>query len=136
MATSSKVKFNLETLKKKALESIDERIRLKEVEVESHGDDNALAEVRKTWRAEQERKISDLFRGLGEDGEVDDHTLSQFRIDPIPVIDDYERRRAQSDLQRLKGQRTKIVAKTDSLVPDEEGNLSLTKTQLTEFFGL
>lgn len=135
MATSSKVKFNLETLKAKSLESIDFRIQQAETEVASYEDESALQERIRQWRANQESRISDLFNSLGEGG-IGDHQLSKWRIQPIPEIDRYDRNKAEGTLRRLQSTRSQIVAKADSLVPDDEGNISLTKTQLDEFFGL
>lgn len=135
MATSSKVKFNLETLKEKALESIDFRIGQAETEVASHEDPAALEERINAWRADQEKRVSDLFSRLG-DGRMRDRELAEFRIQPMPETSLRDRNRAESNLQRLQATRSQIVAKADSLVPDAEGNISLTKTQLDEFFGL
>lgn len=136
MATSSKVQFNLETLKAKALESIDHRIAMKRLEVESFEDDAALEQRVAEWRAKQEERISDLFRRLSDEAGIDNHSLAKWKIQPIPEVDRWERERAERDLRSLEAERTRIVAKSESLVPDEAGNVSLTKTQLKEFFGL
>lgn len=135
MATSSKVRFNLATLKQKALESIDQRIARARDEVESHDDPAALERLIDQWRADQEKRVSDLFRALGEGG-IRDRQLAEFKIQPMPELSIRERRQAEYRLRDLEDIRSQIVAKADSLVPDEEGNISLTKTQLDEFFGL
>lgn len=135
MSTSSKVKFNLETLRAKALESIDFRIAAADLNVKSFDDDEALTERIRTWRVRQEERISHLFASLGEGG-VADYTLNKWKIEPMPSVDAYDRRRAEAELQRLQSLRSKITAKAGSLVADEDGNISLTKTQLAEFFGL
>lgn len=135
MATSSKVKFNLETLKKKSLESIDFRISQAEKEVESHEDPAVLEERIVQWRADQEKRISDVFSRLG-DGRLRDRELAEFRVQPMPEVSNRERWRAESRLRELQSTRSQIVAKADSLVGDDQGNISLTKTQLAEFFGL
>jgi hypothetical protein len=135
MATSSKVKFNLETLRRKALESLDVRIAQAQTEVDSYFDDAAMEQRLVEWRSRQERKISVIFSQLGE-GQVDDYRLAQFALDPIPSVDRYARRDAEQRLAHLKGKRSQVVAKAESIVPDEDGSVSLTKTQLTEFFGL
>lgn len=136
MATSSKVQFRLETLKEKALESIDFRIAQQRLLVESFDDDAALEQRIAEWRARQEERISDLFRRLSDDRGLDNHSLSKFKIDPIPEVDRWERQRAERDLASLENKRTQILAKSESLVADEDGNIALTKTQLNEFFGL
>lgn len=135
MATSSKVKFNLETLKVKSLESIDFRIAQAEKEVESHEDPEVLEERVVQWRADQEKRISDVFSRLG-DGRLRDRELAEFRVQPMPEVSNRERWRAESRLRELQSTRSQIVAKAGSLVADSEGNISLTKTQLSEFFGL
>lgn len=135
MATSSKVKFNLETLKVKSLESIDFSIAQAEKEVESHEDPEVLEERVVQWRADQEKRISDVFSRLG-DGRLRDRELAEFRVQPMPEVSNRERWRAESRLRELQSTRSQIVAKADSLVADSEGNISLTKTQLSEFFGL
>lgn len=133
MATSSKVVFKLDVLRQKALESIEHRIAVARLHVESFEDEEALAQRQRDWRAEQERKLSDVFAQLGE---IDDYRLSKFKLDPIPEVDRYERRDAERKLRELEAKRTQIEAKGSALVPDEDGNISLTKTQLSEFFGL
>lgn len=135
MATSSKVQFNLDTLKEKALESIDFRIGQKRIEVEAFGDQSAQDTLVRQWRAKQEERVSDLFRRLGDDG-VSDKELATFKIQPIPEVDNRERSRAVHDLSRLETLRSQIIAKAESLVADEDGNIALTKTQLSEFFAL
>lgn len=136
MATSSKVQFRLETLKEKALESIDFRIAQQRLLVESFDDDAALEQRVTDWRARQEERISDLFRRLSDDSGIDNHSLAKWKIEPIPEVDKWERQRAERDLQGLENKRTQILAKSESLVADEDGNIALTKTQLAEFFGL
>jgi len=135
MATSSKVKFNLKTLKEKALESIDERIGRAQTEVDSFADESAMDAMVASWRADQEKRVSDLFSRLG-DGRLRDRELADFRIQPMPDISNRDRYRAEARLRDLKDTRSEIVAKADSLVADADGNISLTKTQLSEFFGL
>lgn len=138
MATSSKVQFNLETLKQKALESIDFRIAEARLHVDSFDDDEALDARVKTWREEQIGKILTMYsRVIGPESEQpSDHTLAKWKLDPMPEVDKYDRSRAESALRALEAKRSKIVAKSESLVPDDAGNISLTKTQLDEFFGL
>lgn len=135
MATSSKVRFNLDTLRAKALETIDLRIKQAATEVRSYEDDDALAERMVEWRATQERKIAVIFSQLGEGG-VDDYRLAQFALDPVPSVDRWERGDAERNLQRLEVKRSQIVAKADAIQPDADGTISLTKTQLADFFGL
>jgi hypothetical protein len=133
MATSSKVKFRLETLRENALQSLDERIEAARLAVDSYADDTALAEEQRRWRAAQEKKLSDVFRRLEE---IDDYRLSKFTLDPIPTVDRWDVRRAKERLDSLEAKRSRVEAKATALVPDEDGNVSLTKTQLDEFFGL
>ena len=133
MATSSKVQFKLSVLKEKALEAIDFKIAQQEVVVQSFDDDAALETRISEWRARQEERVSDLFRSLADQ---DNHRLAKFEIDPIPTVDRWDRQRAERDLNSLRNKRSDMLAKSESLVPDESGNIALTKTQLSEFFGL
>jgi len=133
VATSSKVQFKLVTLREKALAAIDNEIEQKEQELASLESDEVLAEQLREWRAQQEAKLSELFSQLDS---IDDYRLSRFKLDPIPKVDRYEVDRARTSLERARTKRDRIVAKSDSLVGDEAGNISLTKTQLAEFFGL
>jgi hypothetical protein len=135
MATSSKVLWNLTKLQEEALRSIDERIARKVLEVESYDDDDALRARVAEWRAAQEAHISDMFRRLG-DGGLDDFSLSKFKLDPMPKVDRWDRNKAERELSQLQARRSKIVAKSSSLVTDDDGNIALTKTQLAEFFDL
>ena len=134
MATSSKVVFKLDQLREQAVAAIDDRIAAKVVEVESHHAPAHEAQVRE-WRARQETRISELFRRLGGD-DLPNAELADFRIDRMPNRDGYSRERAERELQSLQARRGKIIAKSAALVPDEDGNIALTKTQLQEFFDL
>lgn len=135
MATSSKVQFKLETLKEKALEAIDFDIAESQRRLETFGDEESFKASLRKWRARQEQRISDIFRQLG-DGGVDDYQLSRFKLDPIPERNTYEEDRERRYLRNLQSVRNQIIAKADSLVPDEHGNVSLTATQLRDYFSL
>lgn len=137
MATSSKVQFKLEKLREEAIQSLEDRIEAAQKAVNEFDDDSMIAAQIRLWREEQEARISDLFRRLGGEEEMSDHELAQFKVHPIPGRPDpYERNNAVRDLRRLESLRSRVVAKANSLVADDEGNISLTKTQLEEFFGL
>lgn len=137
MATSTKVMFKLGTLREKALESIDHRIAVARLEVESFEDDEALEQRRRNWYKECV-EIIDKLHGKLHDPEtgVGNLELSKFRLPEIPDVDKWERRDAERKLRELEAKKTKILAKSEALVGDEDGNISLTKTQLDEFFGL
>jgi hypothetical protein len=127
--------FHLSTLKSNALRSIDERIARAQNEVDAHDDPEAVEALVAQWRADQEKRISDLFSRLG-DGRLRDRELAEFRVAPVPDLNLRDRQRAEARLRDLQDTRSQIVAKADSLVADADGNISLTKTQLAEFFGL
>lgn len=133
MASSSKVQFKLEKLKELAVETIDLRIAQKEDELAQLGSPEDQAERMKAWRAATEAKISNVFRELDT---LSDALLAQFTIDKIPQANRWDTERRQRDLDRLRADRAKMLAKANSLVPDEDGNVALTKTQLKEFFEL
>jgi hypothetical protein len=124
--------WKLETLTEQALAAIDERIAAKVLEVEAYANADISADM-KRWRADQEARVSDLFRQLDT---IDDVELARFRIDKMPNRDEYARDRAERDLKGLQNRRARIVAKAASLVADEDGQIALTKTQLSEFFDL
>jgi uncharacterized coiled-coil protein SlyX len=133
MATSSKVSFKLEKLQERAVKSIDARITSQKERLERLKSDDALVVERAEWRAKQEERLRSLVANLRD---LDDHALAAWKVDDIPTVDRYERTRAERDLQVLEATKSQILAKSDSLVPDADGNISLTKTQLAEFFGL
>lgn len=124
--------WKLETLTEQAVGAIDQRIAEKVVEVETHAKASTSEQVTR-WRADQEARVSDLFRQLDT---IDDVALARFRIDPLPTRDEYAKERAERELKGLQNRRARIVAKAASLVVDEDGNIALTKTQLNEFFDL
>jgi glutamine synthetase adenylyltransferase len=127
------VTWNRDTLKEQALQVIDQQISDKEKELLSYDNAGTHADAVKEWRAKQEARISDIFRQLDT---IDDQTLSLFKLAPMPRPDSYQRERLERELQSLRTKRAKIVAKADSLVVGEAGEIALTKTQLSEFFGL
>jgi len=133
MATSTKVQFNLDILRQKAVESLDHRIALAQTRLASYDDDEAMAQRVREWRQAQEAKLSELVAQLPE---VDDYRLSKFSLDTIPSVEKWERREAENKLSHLQNLRQQVEAKSSALVPDEQGNISLTPTQLSEFFGL
>jgi hypothetical protein len=135
MATSTKVKFNLEVLKKKALESIDFQIAQAKLQLDSYDNEEAFETRIREWRTLQEERVSRLYHSIA-DKEISDQALASWRVEPMPESDQWERSRSASNLRSLTDKRNRIVAKSESLVGDEEGNISLTKTQLQEFFGL
>jgi hypothetical protein len=133
VATSTKVLFKLSSLREKALTAINERIDNAEEELERLNRDDTLAELRRDWRQKQQIRIDDLFSRLDE---ISDEELSRFRLDELPKIDQWEKGKARQRVNGLRATRDQIIAKADSLVSDEDGNIGLTKTQLAEFFGL
>lgn len=136
MATSSKIMFNLETLSAEAIKSINTRIEQAQAKVDSHHDERAFSALVAEWRVRQEEKIRGLLSRL-ESGELTDIQLAKFTIDEIPDSGDkWEQRRDRERVQTLELRRSDIQAKAASLVADENGSISLTKTQLREFFDL
>jgi RNA processing factor Prp31 len=133
VATSTKVLFKLSSLREKALTAINERIDNAEEELERLNRDDTLAELRRDWRQKQQIRIDDLFSRLDE---ISDEELSRFRLDELPKIDQWAKGKARQRVNGLRATRDQIIAKADSLVSDEDGNIGLTKTQLAEFFGL
>lgn len=133
MATSSKVQFRLESLRAKALENIDSKIADTEAKLQKLTDPDDLNRRIQDWREEQEKRVQYLHSLLGS---IDNYELSQFKLDEIPSVNRWTVDSLQRDLRFLKEKRSQILAKSQSVVGDEDGNVSLTKTQLAEFFGL
>lgn len=137
MATSSKVRFDLEKLRMEAMKSLGMRIEHARLEVDSYLDDAALAVRVVEWRERQIQKINAIAAQLSEnESAVDNHRLSRFALDPIPEVDRWDRKKAEDRLHNLLVTASKMDAKAASLKPDEDGSISLTKTQLQEFFGV
>jgi hypothetical protein len=135
MATSSKVRFKYDDLKARAIESIDFTIDEQEHLVRSLSDHEIIRKAVAEWRTAQEDRLSELMHRIAN-GQVDDHELSRFKLDDIPTPDHWEERSALRHLTALRERRTRLVAKMDSLVPEPDGSIALTKTQLRDFFGL
>lgn len=133
MATSSKVQFNLATLSEKAITAIDNRIAQKQAETISMDSPEQKAERLAAWRKAQESKLSHIFAQLDT---IDNLSLSKFKLDALPDQSSWDYSNVRRDLVRLQSDRERIIAKAASLVPDADGNIALTKTQLREFFEL
>jgi hypothetical protein len=87
------------------------------------------------WRERQHRRLESLLDGIRE-GSVGDSQLAGWSLEEIPSVDKYERRKLERELRSLESEKSRIEAKSGSLVADENGNISLTTTQLAEFFAL
>lgn len=131
---ASRITFSLAKLAEQAEQAIQGRIDDKALEIgrlEEHLDlyETHLAE----WRAAMEEV---LFR-LNHDFEhMTPEAIANFRFAPVPKRDTFALERAHRELQALQAEALKITAKAASLVPDADGNISLTKTQLAEYFSL
>lgn len=135
MATSSKIKFSLESLKKQALSNVEEKILDAKTHLDSLTSEVVLAERRSEWRAVHQQKVSELFHSFASLS--DEEIVAAFQsASPAPTLDRAEVARAQRTLNALLEQQASLLAKTGSLVPDAEGNVSFTRVQLSEFFGL
>ncbi len=141
MATSTKVKFRLETLQEKAIEAIDLRIARAQLKVDSAESEEAFQLRVQRWRGDTETKIIQMSERLRDEsgGRVEDYELDKFRsrkLKSMPEQDRWEMRDAERDLELLKATKSQIEAKSAALVPDEDGNVALTTTQLAQFFAL
>jgi septation ring formation regulator EzrA len=135
MAGQSKVRFKLEDLKKKALAAIDLQIHEAQEHLKSISDDDALADQRTEWRETVHHWLTALSADF--DGLTDKDMRARLAMFPAyPMRDEYAVVRQAQRLRILEQDRTKILAKAESLVPDEDGNISLTKTALSDYFGL
>ena len=130
---STKALFNRETLKEQARLHLDLQIAELEAEVARLQDPQSMIPEIAEWRATQEARVTELYENLPS---IDDDSLARFSIEPKPRRDSSARRAAQQRLYEYREKRSRVDAKAASLVTDEDGNISLTKTQLHEYFGL
>lgn len=132
MATSSKTVFKLKTLQEKAVSAIDERIAAKVLEIENFDRLDQTAELGE-WRNGCIAMIEGIYVRRFD---CTDAELAGFHLPKKPHLDTYQRDRMEKELQTLQARRAKTMAKSGSLAPDADGNIALTKTQLSEFFDL
>lgn len=135
MATSSKVLFNLETLKAQALAVTDQKIAQAEERIASIEDETDIAKRIEIWRNAMHGRILELAMKI-EAGTIEDTEITRLYIQEFPRRSQHDMNDAKHNLNKLVNQRATILAKAESLVPDAEGNVHLTKTQLRDFFGL
>lgn len=133
MPTAAKVRFRLDELQRQAVASLDDRISEAEREADTEASEARYRADLLEWRSRQEKRFSDLFRQLDT---IDDLSLAAFRVDPMPEFSRADRSRARRRVDDLRALRSQIAARAASLVPDEDGAVSLTKTQLADIFGL
>lgn len=137
MVASTKVKFKLDDLRVEALKAVDDHIAITAEDLDQMSDADHWAELQAEWRARQEKKLSRIFSQLDT---VDNDELALFLNalpgDQMPRPDGATIRALQTRLVDLRAKRLKITAKSTALVPDADGTISLTRTQLSEFFGL
>ena len=136
MATSSKIRFNLDTLREQAFKAMDEQIQvLEDYLAELDQQEYHLKSRVDAWRVQQSERVLSLADHLRED-KVSDAELAGFKVVPIPSQDQFEARQVRGELRLARQEKHRIAAKSASLVPAEDGTIALTKTQLREFFGL
>lgn len=135
MATSSRATFSLEKLKAEALHVLDVRLEQARNHLASFEDDDMWESLLSEWRARQIEKVVNLYTDIMASNYTD-HRLSEFKLESLPKRDSWDRRDAQRDVEILVAKRASVEAKANSLASDPDGNISLTKTQLREFFGL
>lgn len=128
---AGKVSFDLASLKARALEAIDFRISQKLAEIDALDDDRTLEQQVDAWRSRIAEQVTAMYTRLPSD-----EALAVFTFDKIPQKDAPLLARCTRELRALEAERTRIEAKSGSLVADADGTISLTKSQLSEFFGL
>lgn len=137
MATSSKVRFDLRTLRNKALENIQTRLEEQEKIANEYGDPAFFDERVTEWRTKQiERVLAFASRLRETPDDISDQSIAAFRVEEMPTNSRWEYERAVEGIALLQAKKRQIEAKTSALVPDADGSISLTKTQLLEFFGI
>lgn len=133
MSNTSKVVFKLDVLKQRAVEAVDEKIEHAKIQYDLVSDKSTIRVAQATWRERQDSAARDLAANLDN---LADKDLIDFRFEPYPEFDEFQAKRAARVLDLLVEQRASVIAKAESLVPDADGNIALTQTQLKNFFGL
>lgn len=133
MASSSKIRFRLPALREKALDAIDREIGEKQLDLDRVSDEVQYAQELVEWRNTQEIRLGEMVAALEF---VSDADLEAFRVHPMPKLDEHLAARTRRELDRLTQQRESMLVKIDSLVADADGNVALTRTQLSDFFGI
>ena len=132
---ATKVKFTLADLQARAVQVLDGRISDVQDRLAAQTDTSALEAKVAKWEAQQRARLVQLAKDM-ELGLVTRDQLATFRLDPRPQRDAYTQRDAERELRTLTSDREKVLAKSSALVPDADGSISLTQTQLSDFFGL
>ncbi len=134
MATSSKLQFQLSQLVENALAYHDRQIAELEADREKMADQGEFEARVAEWREEQKKRVRKLYRSLAS---VNDYVLAQFEIESMPSWSSrWDQRENARQIERAKDRRERVLIKAKALVPDADGNVSLTKTQMDDFFGL
>ena len=132
---ATKVKFTLADLQTRAVQVLDSRIKAVQDRLAAQTDTDALEAKVAEWEAQQRARLTQLAKDM-ELGLVTRDRLATFRLDPRPQRDSYTQRDVERELRTLTSDREKVLAKSSALVPDADGSISLTQTQLSDFFGL
>jgi hypothetical protein len=129
----SKTLFNLAELKHKSLSAVENQIEeIRTYLAETYSPENQAMEEAE-WRKRQEKRLSDLFKSLDK---IPNSQLASFRLEPLPSDSEYEIRDLKRKLWDLEYRKKRILARADSIVPDNNGHVYLTPTQLKNFFDL
>lgn len=130
---AGKVSFRLEDLREVAVQAAVDRIQNKKAYIETLENDPAHEQALAEWRQRCITAIEELHDYRYG---VSDEALSEWRLPPMPKPDEHLIVRAKRDLAVLHVEHDRIAAKSQSLAPDEDGNVHLTRAQMSEFFGL
>lgn len=134
MAGNSKVTFRLSELVSQALVVVTQRVTAQEkVLAEAEAHEASLPDRLIEWREAQQARLDTLEV---EFGTMTSEEIAAWRFEAPPAADPWAVGRARSDLSRLLDAAEQVKAKGASLSPDASGNVSLTRAQLSEFFGL
>ena len=133
--SSSKVLFQLDELRNSAL-SILSRQAQNAKDALAAFDDSAHRESELAkWFTMQSDRVEQLAGRLSLN-DVSPDELAAWEVAPRPRVDLATRRALQREVQLAEARMKRLDAKMHALVGNENGYVSLTKNQLTEFFGL
>lgn len=114
-------------------DSAEKRLRalIEEVESENH------AAAMQAWREKCMAAITRLAKQWEDNPDsITNYELNQFQLPKPPdrMTDKYEVRQSRYELENIASRKSRALALVDSMVADEEGNISLLKSQTDQLF--
>lgn len=133
MATSAKIRFHLATLQEQALKIADHKVALAQAAYSRVGSEADFERRLDEWEADIRAFVRRLARNLPKMSRAE---LADVKVPKKPEERSWDRREKRRELESAQMLRQTILTKANALVADEDGTISLTPNQLSEFFGL